>query len=77
LSSFNLFKVIFCKKAKKIHQWRTQHQPVETAEVSEADSAIEEEVAVADVAVGAVVDAVAEAKRRRNSGFPSPSSVAS
>jgi len=50
---------------------------VETAEVSEAVSVIEEEVVVADAAVDAVVDAVAEAKKRRNSGFPSLSSVVS
>jgi hypothetical protein len=50
---------------------------VETAEVSGADSATEEEVAGADVVVVADVDVVVATRGKKNSGFPSPSWVAS
>jgi len=70
LSSFNLFKVIF--KKLNIHQWRTQHQPVETVEVSEAVSEIEEEAAGVDAVVVADAVVVVAARKRRNSGSPSP-----
>jgi len=63
---------LYFKKLKSTNGG-TQHQPVETVEVSEAVSEIEEEAAGVDAVVVADAVVVVAARKRRNSGSPSPS----
>merc|ERR1712142_1278957 len=64
-ANFYYFTCLKLYLKANIHQWRTQHQPVETVEVSEAVSEIEEEAAGVDAVVVADAVVVVAARKRR------------